>query len=104
MRTEGLTPDFPRLFFHNTWNTYLIGLDPTYLHLKDPDLYDLWVDITRGKEKEPSVQIYERFAAEYVITDLAHDGFIDQASEDSGMEELYRDEEAVIYRIQPAGD
>jgi hypothetical protein len=39
-----------------------------------------------------------------VITDLAHDGFIDQASEDSGMEELYRDEEAVIYRIQPAGD
>lgn len=96
--------DFPRLFFYNTWNTYLIGLDPTYLHLKDPDLYDLWVDITRGKEKEPSVQIYERFAAEYVITDLAHDGFIDQASEDSGMEELYRDEEAVIYRIQPAGD
>ncbi len=25
--------DFPRLFFYNTHNTYLIGLDPTYLQL-----------------------------------------------------------------------
>jgi len=96
--------DFPRLFFYNTWNTYLIGLDPTYLQMKDPDLFDLWVDITKGRKKSPSVPIYERFAAEYVITDLAHDGFIDRASEDVGMEEVYRDEEAVIYRVHPAGD
>ena len=93
--------DFPRLFFYNTWNTYLIGLDPTYLYMKDPDLFELWVEITKGREKGPSVPIYERFAAKYVITDLAHDGFIDQASEDSGMEELYRDDEAIIYRVHP---
>lgn len=96
--------DFPRLFFYNTWNTYLIGLDPTYLQLKDPELFELWVEITRGREKDPSIPIYERFAAEYVMTDLAHDRFIDQANVDAGMEELYRDEEAIIYRVQPAGD
>jgi hypothetical protein len=96
--------DFPRLFFYNTWNTYLIGLDPTYLYLKEPDLFELWVEITKGRELGPSVPIYERFAAEYVITDLAHDGFIDQASEDPGMEELYRDDEAIVYRVHPPGD
>ena len=41
--------DFPRLFYYNTHNTYLIGLDPTYMQLYDPDLYDLWVLITAGK-------------------------------------------------------
>ena len=96
--------DFPRLFFYNTWNTYLIGLDPTYLYMKDPDLFELWVEITKGREPGPSVPIYERFAAEYVITDLSHNGFIDQASEDSGMEELYRDDEAIIYQVHPPGD
>ncbi len=96
--------DFPRLFYYNTWNTYLIGLDPTYLYLKDPDLFELWVEITKGRELGPSIPIYERFAAEYVITDLSHNGFIDQASEDSGMEELYRDDEAIVYRVHPPGD
>jgi asparagine N-glycosylation enzyme membrane subunit Stt3 len=33
--------DFPRLFFYNTHNTYLIGLDPTYLQLYNSDLYNL---------------------------------------------------------------
>jgi len=96
--------DFPRLFFYNTWNTYLIGLDPTYLQMKDPDLYELWVEITQGREKRPSLPIYERFAAEYVLTDLAHDEFIDRATEDLGMEELYRDGEAIIYRVIPPGN
>ncbi len=93
--------DFPRLFFHNTWNTYLIGLDPTYLYLKDPNLFDLWVEITQGRELVPSEQIFQRFAAEYVFTDLSHEKFIDRAKEDSGLEELYRDDEAIIYRVLP---
>ena len=82
----------------------MIGLDPIYLYLKDPDLFELWVEITKGRELGPSAPIYERFAAEYVITDLAHNGFIDQASEDSGMEELYRDDEAIVFRVHPPGD
>jgi hypothetical protein len=36
--------DFPRLFFYNTHNTYLIGLDPTYLQLITT--LRLWVEIT----------------------------------------------------------
>jgi hypothetical protein len=91
--------DFPRLFFYNTWNTYLIGLDPTYMQMKDGELFDLWVDISRGKTELPSGMISEFFASEYVLSDLAHDNFIDQAGEDPAFVEVYRDEEAIIFQI-----
>ena len=91
--------DFPRFFFHNTWNTYLIGLDPTYLEIKDPDLFEQWVEITHGREEFASKIIYEKFAAEYVLSDLRHERFIDRANEDPGMVEIYQDGEAIIYRV-----
>ena len=96
--------DFPSLFFHNTWNTYLIGLDPTYFSLKDPELFELWVDITQGREQNPSELIFRRYAAEYVLSDLGHEKFIEQAGADLGMEEIYRDDEAIIYRVHPPKD
>jgi hypothetical protein len=45
--------------------------------------------------------IYERFAAEYILTDLAHDDFINQAELDQSLKEVYQDEEAIIYRVIP---
>jgi hypothetical protein len=88
--------DFPRLFFYNTHNTYLIGLDPTYMQLYDPDLYDLWVDITRGKVEAPAKTIAETFGARFIITDLDHQAFLRQAKADPQLVERYRDEFAVI--------
>lgn len=92
--------DFPRLFFYNTHNTYLAGLDPTYLQIYDSSLYDEWISITRGKVEEPSTIIRTRFAARYVHTDLNHDGFIEQAENDPGLVEVYRDDQAVIYEVR----
>ncbi|MCK6539061.1 MAG: hypothetical protein L6Q26_03295, partial [Anaerolineales bacterium] len=60
--------DFPRLFYYNTRNTYLIGLDPTYMQLYDPDLYDLWTLITQGEVDQPSRIIAETFGSQYVHT------------------------------------
>ena len=91
--------DFPRLFFYNTHNSYLIGLDPTYMQLYDADLYDLWVKITRGDVEFPSEYIYPRFGARYVLTDLKHGDFIRRADKDPGLVEVYRDQEAVIYKV-----
>lgn len=90
--------DFPRLFYHNTYNTYLIGLDPTYMQLYKPDLYDQWVEITEGNVDQPSDLITSRFGARYVLTDLDHRGFIARAENDPGLEQVYRDDEAVIYQ------
>lgn len=92
--------DFPRLFFHNTWNTYLIGLDPTFMQIKDPALFEKWVAITKGEVDMPAQQIYEDFAAEYILTDLRHKKFIDRVGEDPAVVEVFRDEEAIIFKVK----
>lgn len=91
--------DFPRLFYYNTHNTYLIGLDPTYMLIYNPDLYDLWVNITQGEIEQPSVAIEQDFGARYILTDLRHKAFLDQAANDTGMVEVYRDREAIVFQI-----
>ena len=91
--------DFPRLFYYNTHNTYLIGLDPTYMQLYDPESYDLWVLITRGELQQPSQFIANHFQAGYVHSDLQHGDFLRQAGQDPGLREVYRDEQAVVFEV-----
>ena len=91
--------DFTRLFFYNSDAVYTAGLDPTFMELYDADLFDEWVDITRGRVEQPGAIIRDRFGGEYVFSDLKHDNFIEEAEADSILEEVYRDEYAVIYRV-----
>ncbi|HET9907106.1 MAG TPA: hypothetical protein VFQ23_10710, partial [Anaerolineales bacterium] len=92
--------DFPRLFFYNTHNTYLIGLDPTYMQLYDPDLYELWVEITQGDVENPSQVIASRFGSQYIHTDLNHGDFLQVAAEDPGLKEVYRDDQSVLFEVR----
>jgi hypothetical protein len=91
--------DFPRQYFYNSDVSYVAGLDPTFLQLRDQALYDEWVAVTRGKGDSMSQVIAERFGAAYVFSDLSHDDFIDRAEDDPNLEEIYRDEYAVIYQV-----
>ena len=90
--------DFPRLFYYNTHNTYLIGLDPTYMQIYDPDLYDLWVNITRGELEYPAATIEREFGTKYILSDLRHSSFLEKAALDPGLLEVYRDEYAVVFQ------
>ena len=92
--------DFPRLFFYNTHNTYLIGLDPTYMSIYDPVLYEQWVLITQGEVVRPSISIRGDFGARYILTDLRHRDFIVKAEQDPNLVEVYRDEDAVVYAVE----
>ncbi|HMQ50496.1 MAG TPA: hypothetical protein PKE64_10380 [Anaerolineae bacterium] len=91
--------DFPRLFYHNTHNTYLIGLDPTYMQIYDAQLYADWVDLTQGQIESPGRDIATKFGADYVLTDLAHEAFLEQAQADPQLKEVYRDHDAVIFQV-----
>jgi intracellular septation protein A len=93
--------DFPRLFFYNSQHRYLVGLDPTYLELADPDLFAEWVEITRGRISTPSAIIESRFGARYIFSDLDHRAFLREAAADPRIVELYRDDYAVILEITP---
>jgi hypothetical protein len=91
--------DFPRLFFYNTHNTYLIGLDPTYMQLANPKLYDIWVKVTQGKVENIAEVVAGKFGAKYIHSDLNHQGFIRKAEADAGLKEVYRDDEAVVFEV-----
>ena len=91
--------DFPRLFYHNSYNTYLAGLDPTYMQLYDAKLYDDWVNITRGEMDNPSEMIRSKFGTRFVVSDLNHGKFIEQAENDPNMREVYRDSQSVLFEV-----
>ncbi|MBK9120131.1 MAG: hypothetical protein IPM18_11105 [Phycisphaerales bacterium] len=83
---------FPVLFFHNTRNHYIVGLDPKFTHERRPDLWERFVRITRGQTPYRAVvpmptpdggrekvtidialeDIRDHFGARYVITDRDH--------------------------------
>jgi len=91
--------DFPRLFFYNTHNTYLVGLDPTYMQLYDPQLFALWIEITQGRVSNPAQIIALRFGARYIHSDLKHGSFLQVAAKDPLLREVYRDNDAVIFEV-----
>ena len=80
---------------------YTVGLDPTYLELADEARYDLWVDLTRGRVPDAGQVIRDEFAAAYVFSDLNHTNFITQAQDDMHLQEIYRDQYAIIYAVLP---
>lgn len=91
--------DFTYLYYHNTQNTYLVGLDPTYLQAANPNLWNLWVPITQGLVERPSVLIRESFGARYVVSDTFHDAFAVSAEGDPNMELVYRDAQSLVWQI-----
>jgi hypothetical protein len=96
--------DFTRLFFYNTHNTYILGLDPTYMQLYDSELYDVWVDISKGRVERPSEVISHSFSASYVLTDLKHDDFLAEAEHDPNLIEVFRDEYAAVFQVVQSGE
>ncbi len=91
--------DFTYLYFFNTHNTYLVGLDPTYLQVANPSLWNLWIPITQGIVERPSVLIRDRFGAKYVVSDTHHDAFAKSANDDPNMRLVYQDTNSIIWQI-----
>ena len=92
--------DFTRQFFYFDDARYINGLDPTFMQLYNENLYDEWVDITRGRADEPGQIIRDRFSARYVFSDLNHEAFLEEAADDPLLEEVYRDDYAVVFAVK----
>jgi len=94
--------DFPRLFYWNTHNTYLLGLDPTYMTLYDPQLFALWRQISQGRVTLPSGLIKESFNADYVYSERGRTAFVNSVNEDPGFEEVFSTPRTLVFHIRPA--
>ena len=92
--------EFPMLFYYSPNNTYIVGLDPTYLYDRDPELWKVYVAITLGNEDDPAPLIRDRFGTEYVVTGNAQSDFM-QVCDDSGdFEKVYEDKFAAVLRVR----
>jgi hypothetical protein len=92
--------DFPMLFHHDTHNAYASGLDPTYLLYANPELSELYEEITLGKKKNPAAIIRDRFGSRYAFTDSGHGDFIRNATDGGQMKVVYEDEHALVLEVQ----
>jgi hypothetical protein len=91
--------DFPMLYYYNPNNTYIVGLDPTYLYDSDRQLWKLYERITLGNESNPAPIIRERFGAEYVFTDNYHTDFLEIADASGDFETVYKDGYTTVLRV-----
>ena len=96
--------DFPMLYYYNPNNSYIVGLDPTYLYNRDPELWKLYARITLGEEEDPAELIRERFGAEYVFTDNQHPDFMENATSSGKFETVYTDKKTTVLRIRSAAE
>jgi len=91
--------DFPRLFFHDRHNTYIVGLDPDYMRLKNAKLYKLWRNISKGRVKHPEGALLNTFDTRYVFTDTHHKGFIHMAKRNHRLKKVYSDKNTIVYQV-----
>lgn len=91
--------DFPALFYYNTHNHYVAGLDPTFMYEYDQELYKKWVDITTSRKTNISQIIKNDFHAEYVFVDKDHIALENNLKSDGHFAMVYQDEDGKIYKL-----
>jgi len=92
--------EFPVLFYHNSKNYYMAGLDPTFMYLFNQDLYTKWVAITRGQNTDELFKVVsEDFGAKYVLATTDHQEMIRSLDNNIFFAKVYSDSEAVIYQV-----
>lgn len=93
--------EFPILFYFNSTNFYISGLDPTFFYRKDAALYQKYIDITLGKETQEVVQtVKEIFHSRYVFVQKKdHEAMSRLFRNDFRFTLAYEDEEAEVYLV-----
>jgi hypothetical protein len=97
--------DFPQLFFYNTRNHYVLGLDVNLMNQHDAARYHTWDLVATGQLENPSTYLQRDFGAQLVFTDRHHPAFERQAQADPGLQKVYSDDQANVYQVlSPDGD
>ncbi|MFA5128989.1 MAG: hypothetical protein WC445_03435 [Patescibacteria group bacterium] len=91
--------DFPALFYYNTHNYYIAGLDPTFMYDYNKDLHKVWVDITTGRRANISEIVKNDFHSEYVFVDKDHIALENNLKSDGHFQMVYKDDEGKIYKL-----
>lgn len=105
--------DYQLLFFLNSRNRYIIGIEPTFTYLEDPRKYWLWLHLS---EDEPATcdreycgasgrtdvvsALGQDLGAQYVLTDHGANPRLESTlRQKTNVTEVYRDAAFSLYRI-----
>ncbi|MFH1367451.1 MAG: hypothetical protein ABIH38_05750 [Patescibacteria group bacterium] len=92
--------DFPELFYHNSHNYYIVGLDPTFMYEYNKDLYWKWVNLTIGKEVPDLYKVVKNdFMASYIMIEKDHAGMRNTVSKTGGFSLIYEDNQVYLYQV-----
>lgn len=92
--------EFPLLFYYNSDNFYINGLDPTFMYEYNKDRYWQWYDIISGKKRTDLYPIIKNdFQSSYIFLSKPHLEMSNSLKADKRFEILYEDEEAKIYKL-----
>ncbi|MFA6908520.1 MAG: hypothetical protein WC289_01405 [Patescibacteria group bacterium] len=94
--------EFPSLFYNNSHNYYIIGLDPTFMYAYDKDMYQTMVNITTGVfVPDVGRVLRDSFHASYVFVEKKHTAMRNLIVSDNRAELVHEDSEAWIYQLLP---
>ncbi len=91
--------DFPALFFHNSNNAYMSGLDPTFMYRFDKDLYTLWETVTLGEYKGDVTAALTTLDVEYVVIEQNHVDMYNLIQKSPDVALVYTDDEVDIFKV-----
>ncbi len=90
---------FPMLFYHNTQNYYLTGLDQTFMYEYDKEKYRQWQRIVSGETPRLRVLAKEMFGASYLVVDKRNLAIMFWLNRDAGIVKEYEDSEVMVYKF-----
>ena len=93
--------DFPELVLHGPEFRYIVGLDPHFLALHDPDRWALYEAIGGAFEGPRSPHIRRTFESRWALLVLPYPGAVDALAQDPGLRRVWADEHAILYEVQP---
>lgn len=93
--------DWPVLFYHNSHNRYIVGLDPTFMYFKDESLYLAWKDISLNNTKDYICrEVKDKFTANYIFVKMDNQELKDNLDLDDDCRLTYEDKDGWIYKIK----
>lgn len=93
--------EFPLLFYHNSHNTYIVGLDPTFLYKADEQRYWTWANITLGKfTGDVYDAVTSTLDSRYVLVTNDHTAMDRYFRLNENFVRRYHDTEATIYEAR----
>ncbi len=74
--------EFPELFYVAPRQRYLVGLDPTFMYVTNPERWRLWRRVAEGRAGDLYTPIRETFGSSVVFADAGHEAFVERADQD----------------------